>query len=421
VFYVKSTTIDNGLHGKMQKLGEFRNNLFSRDFVPAYIIVANTIIWFTLIYAAFNDAVTSLYAYSSESIMIFILHYLGIAISAVLGTILFPRARAISLFAWILGGVITSVFVVTVPSNGIAVNMAFSLFLGASIGAGLSSCLAYFADLTSVENRGVRGGIVWATIGFGILVLAMLVGSLSSALTVYALTAWRALGLIAFLFVKDKEKMQSTLAPQAFSVILHRTDFLLYLAPWVMFCLVNFVETPIVQNLFGESFVLVGLISFALAGVFAFAGGVVADTVGRKRVIMSGFIMLGIEYALMSIFYESPVAWYLYTVFDGIAWGMFSTVFFMALWGDLGGTYEKSRYYLFGGLSYVLSGFLSIVVTPYLQVIPPSLSFSLASFFLFLAVLPLVYAPETLPERKIKERELKEYIEKAKKTKKKYI
>ena len=403
----------------MQRLREFRNNLFSRDFLPAYIIVANTIIWFTLIYAVFNDAVTSLYGYSSESIMIFILHYLGIAVSAVLGTILFPSARAISLFAWILGGVIVSAFVATIPSNNTAVNMTISLLLGVSIGAGLSSCLAYFADLTSVENRGVRGGIVWATIGFG--VLAMLVGSFTSASTVYALTAWRALGFIAFLFVKDKEKMQSTLTPQAFSAILHRTDFLLYLAPWVMFCLVNFVEAPIVQNLFGESFVLVGLISFALAGVFAFVGGVVADTVGRKRVIMSGFIMLGIEYALMSIFYESPVAWYLYTVFDGIAWGMFSTVFFMTLWGDLGGTYEKSRYYLFGGLSYVLSGFLSIVVTPYLQVIPPSLSFSLASFFLFLAVLPLVYAPETLPERKIKERELKEYIEKAKKTKKKYI
>ncbi len=405
----------------MQKLRDFRNKMFSRDFLPAYIIVVNSIIWYTLIYAVFNDAVTSLYAYSFESIIIFILHFLGIAISAILGTILFPRARTISLLMWILGGIIMSAFVATIPSNGIAVNMAISLLLGASIGAGLSSCLAYFADLTSVENRGVRGGIAWGTIGFGILVLALLVGSLSSSSTVWALTAWRAFGLIAFLFIKDREKMQSTLKPQAFSAILHRTDFFLYLAPWIMFCLVNFVEAPIVENLFGESYISVSFIAFALTGVFAFVGGVTADAVGRKRVIMSGFVMLGIEYALMSIFYGSPIAWYLYTVFDGIAWGMFATVFFMTLWGDLAGTYEKSRYYLFGGLSYVLSGFLSIIVTPYLQVIPPSLSFSLASFFLFLAVLPLVYAPETLPERRIKERELKEYIEKAKKTKKKYI
>jgi len=44
---------------------------------------------------------------------------------------------------------------------------------------------------------------------------------------------------------------------------------------------------------------------------------------------------------------------------------------------------------------------------------------SIASFFLFLAVLPLFYAPETLPEKEIKERELKEYLKKARKIKEK--
>lgn len=34
---------------------------------------------------------------------------------------------------------------------------------------------------------------------------------------------------------------------------------------------------------------------------------------------------------------------------------------------------------------------------------------------MFLAVLPLVYAPETLPEKHMKERELKNYLDKAKK------
>jgi hypothetical protein len=38
---------------------------------------------------------------------------------------------------------------------------------------------------------------------------------------------------------------------------------------------------------------------------------------------------------------------------------------------------------------------------------------------LFLAVLPLLYAPETLPEKKIRDKELKSYIEKAKKAKEK--
>jgi hypothetical protein len=44
-----------------------------------------------------------------------------------------------------------------------------------------------------------------------------------------------------------------------------------------------------------------------------------------------------------------------------------------------------------------------------------SAAFSLASFFLFLAILPLIYAPETLPEKRIQERKIKKYAEEAKK------
>jgi len=44
----------------------------------------------------------------------------------------------------------------------------------------------------------------------------------------------------------------------------------------------------------------------------------------------------------------------------------------------------------------------------------------LASVFLFLAVLPLLYAPETLPEKKIRLRQLRKYMAAAKKVKEKY-
>ena len=41
--------------------------------------------------------------------------------------------------------------------------------------------------------------------------------------------------------------------------------------------------------------------------------------------------------------------------------------------------------------------------------------FSFAAFFLFAATLPLFYAPETLPEKIMKDHDLKSYIENAKK------
>jgi len=48
------------------------------------------------------------------------------------------------------------------------------------------------------------------------------------------------------------------------------------------------------------------------------------------------------------------------------------------------------------------------LVKPYVGIIHAGTAFSLASFFLLLAVLPLIYAPETLLEKRIRERELKE-------------
>jgi hypothetical protein len=55
------------------------------------------------------------------------------------------------------------------------------------------------------------------------------------------------------------------------------------------------------------------------------------------------------------------------------------------------------------------------LVGQYVESINISTAFSLASFFLFLAILPLIYAPETLPEKRIQQRQIKKYAEEAKK------
>jgi len=317
-------------------------------------------------------------------------------------------------------GAVTTALLTTIANNSTPINILISLLLGISIGMGLPSTLAYFADVTLVENRGTYGGIIWSAVGFGVLILALLINELDLALAFATLAIWRALGLITFFFSKSKGKIRLVRNPSAFRFILRRRDMILYMVPWIMFSLVNFTEMPILEKVFGDFYIFVGFIEFALAGFFALVGGLLADLVGRKRVVITGFIMLGIGYATLSLLSEMPVSWYLYTACDGIAWGMFASVFFMTIWGDLAGKYQKEKFYLIGGLPYLLAGLLSILVKPYVEVIPLSTALSLASFFLFLAVLPLMYAPETLPEKKIRERELKEYIEKAKKIKEKH-
>ena len=54
-----------------------------------------------------------------------------------------------------------------------------------------------------------------------------------------------------------------------------------------------------------------------------------------------------------------------------------------------------------------------ILIKPSAEGIPPAAAFTVATFFLFLAVVPLMYAPETLPEKTMKSRDLKSYTERA--------
>jgi hypothetical protein len=307
-----------------------------------------------------------------------------------------------------------------IANNNMPINILICLFLGISIGIGLPSCLAYFADVTTVENRGVYGGITWITMGFGTLILALLIDTLDIVTGFLVLAIWRTLGLIAFAFSTSQGLIGQARTVPTYRSILQRREVILYLIPWIMFSLVNFAEAPILDKLFGDLRILIGFIEFALTGFFALVGGLLADLLGRKRVIITGFITLGIGYAVLSLFSGIPVSWYLYTAFDSVAWGMFASVFFMALWGDLAEHYQKEKYYALGGLPFLLAGFLPIIIEPYAVAIEAVTAFSLASFFLFLAVIPLMYAHETLPEKKIRERELKGYIEKAKKVKEKY-
>lgn len=75
-------------------------------------------------------------------------------------------------------------------------------------------------------------------------------------------------------------------------------------------------------------------------------------------------------------------------------------------------------YYAIGGIPYFLTPLIRVIIAPFVM-LPAYFAFSLASFFLFVAVLPLLYAPETLPEKKIELRQLRKYVEKAKEVREK--
>lgn len=399
----------------------------AKRFAPALVLVFNTIAWYWLTYS-----VTFSY-YANDNLLIFGAHYIGIALAAIVGASIFRRSRETSLSLWMLLGAVMTILLPAIALNNTPLNILISLLFGVSIGIGLPSCLAYFADVTDVENRGTYGGIAWGFVGFSIISLALLMRGFHPIQTAEVLASWRFFGFVAFFLLwKVQGKISQALVVPSYRSLLSRRDLLLYLLPWIMFSLVNFTETPIIYRLMGtsdlwgknvallETIVLGVSVEFAISGLFAVIGGRLADIVGRKRVIITGFVILGIGYAVFGLFYQSQAVWFVYTVLDGVAWGMFAAVFFMTLWGDLAGSNQKERYYLLGGLPYLLAAFIPEIATQSLKAIPPATAFSLASFFLFVAVLPLMYATETLSEKRIKEMELRTYLEKAKRIKEKY-
>ena len=397
-------------------------SIIRREHLAVFVATADTFAWYALIYIFMIDIVGKLHVTSIETLVIFAFHYVGVASSAILNPFILKKIvnRNLFLLFWMFFGVCASALLLVLEISMPTSAFIIFLLLGFSIGIGLPSCLAYFADSIKIENRGKAGGIVWVAAGLGTLSFAVLFYASDTVTMILTLAILRAIGMLFFL-LRHERKTPNLEIDTSYSSIIGDRHILLYLIPWIMFCLINWTETPIVENLFGEEFFrFITFIAFAVSGIFALIGGFFSDVVGRKRLIITGFIMLGIEYAVLSFLHEAMIGRYIYVFLDGITWGMFAVVFFIVLWGDLAENKMKEKYYVIGGLPYLLASFLQVLVKPYVKSIPVNTAFSLASFFLFLAVLPLMYASETLPEKKIKERELKGYIEKAKKVKEKY-
>ena len=141
------------------------------------------------------------------------------------------------------------------------------------------------------------------------------------------------------------------------------------------------------------------------------------DFWGRRRPILIGFVMLGIGFATLSFFTKISAARGFYIAADGIAWGIFSVAFGPVIWGDIANHQRSEKFYGLGSipipLALVFAGAAS--TSSWLKTLNVGNVFSLASFFLFLAVIPIFFAPELLPEKVTKEREIKKYMEEVKK------
>lgn len=405
----------------MDKTQVVQSSFVNKDFFRVFFIVVNAFSWYFPLYVLFENVLESQVGFSIF-LGVLSIHYVGTIGSAFAGTYLikkFPN-RGTFLSLWMFLGVISSAMLFILDTSNIPYLVFVSFILGVSLGLGFPSCLSYFGDNTFEENRGRLGGITFFACGIGILLIGLLSSMFNFAIGALIFMVWRGLGLILFLLMRPKQERRESTTEASFKSILVNRHFAFYLIPWVMFCFVNFFEFPIVTSFVAPDLaVLMQIAEYGIGGFSALIGGWFADSVGRKRIVIFGFIVIGVGYAILGLFSNLAVSLYLYIILDGIAWGIFSLMFYLVIWADFAKNQAKERHYLIGVLPFIVSSYIPILLAPYAESTSISVAFSLASLFLFLAVLPLLYAPETLSEKEIEKKRLKKYLEDVEKIKKK--
>ena len=388
-----------------------------KSVIATIVILVNAFVWYSYAFSFLTDRI-AIAELSDSFLFIMAIHFLGVFSSVIFGELVSRKFknRVRFILCWMAAGVLLFLIPLFVDVSTYLGLLTLSLSTGVTFGFGIPTCLGYFAASTKTANRGRLGGVTFLLIGVGAYLLS-LIGNEDVTLAMSVLAAWKNIGVIFLLALKPEEICVKQEQTATYRHVFSNKSFLLYFIPWTMFLLVNSLIFPINEKIFGSDLVrMSSSIEFILAGASAVVTGFLADSKGRKRLAMAGFALLGIGHAILG-FSGNIIGWWFYTIVDGIAWGIFVTTFLFTLWGDLAEELRSEKYYAVGIMPYLLSTLLRFSFGALIVDLAGELSvmFSFASFFLFIAVLPLVYAPETLPEKIVKELELKSYLDKAQK------
>lgn len=383
-----------------------------RNFLLIFFLIFNSVTWFYLIvYKGFLATETIPFAPSLAW-----LFYLAVLVSMLIGPIVAERVKKMHfLLMWTILGIIFSLFPL-VLSTFSELEVAIILILwGFAFGVGFPSCLAIIPSLTKVEERGRTGGIIFCSTFATIFLLFIVFKDLDVSSYSLMLGVWRSIGIVAFLLHVTLDESSQRKQVSYFSVIRNKT-FLLYFFPWLAFCVVNYFETPVLEEFYGESsWVLVGAAEFTVGALFCLIGGWLMDLKGRKFVIIFGLVTFGLGFALLTFFPNMSFSLAFFVIASGIAFGIFTVAFIFVVWGDMLNGELGEKFYALGNSPVPAATMLSYFFSPWLGKLEISAVFSLASFFIFLAIIPIFFAPELLSERALKERELRGYVEKVKK------
>jgi len=392
-----------------------------RDLLAASLISFNAFTWAYLTAGLLKKALEFYLIQPSEQLLYLALYYFALGAFNIVGQIVPKIVRRINfLHAWtVYGGLIT--FSPALFPNFLLNHLAsFAFILGASVGIGIPSTLAYLSDMTAIQERGTVSGITLFVSYVSLVILGLTVQSLDliKSSLVYAL--WRFWALATVLLRPREPEIDEREKPYPVSRAQRISSFVLYLIPWTMFSLVDQSTKPVVkfktELVFPEKEFLgfLNVTGVIVGGLSSLIGGVQSDRLGRKRTIILALVFLGLGYAILGLTPYESVSQFYFAVVNGIAWGVLTSTFVFTIWGDLAPKGSREKYYSIGVSPLFLAGVVSITLTDVLAQIGAERVFYLACLMLFLSIIPLLAAPETLPHDVVERRRFKKYMKEAK-------
>jgi hypothetical protein len=304
--------------------------------------------------------------------------------------------------------------------------LLYSLMGGVALGLGISNLLAGFISKTNFNNRGSTSGLFTFLVFIVLIIFTVLVSSLREIAII--LVILKIFSLFLSFTIKDFNFQSDTID---FIKTTNQTKFL-FLIIWVIFNFSNvslqtYLQFLLIEGIipYEEIIVETGMISQVIGLITILIGGIFMDIYGRKKLMMFSFAYLGANYAIIS-FSEGQL--YYFSALDGIAWGILMVLFLLILWGDVCKPTSRTIW-ISVVLFFTLITYPLMTITPYfiewinMQLgiqINTNYLFPFTSFFLFIAVVIILYLPETLPEKIIQKKELDDYIKMAKRVEEKY-
>jgi hypothetical protein len=288
-------------------------------------------------------------------------------------------------------------FLLLIPTD--TSRLAFIFLIAVFFSIGQLAFFTYFWRLTMSRERGRVAGLSgFFSLLIYIFMYALVAGTFDFSKTIVLGIAISLAPLVIILLKPETAVLTTKKREDGYNF--ERRTVILYLIPWVLFCLINATLAKNISFHISQqvpSLVLFLIVLQGSAAVFgALFGGAIADFFGRRISLALSLTLYGISSALAGISTNFALLYFVYFA-NGFSWGILLVMYTFVIWGDLSNKENCAKMYAIGFIVFYLTQGIGLLPLGQILQIPLVISSLGSCLLIFLSNIPIFLAPELLP------------------------